>query len=119
MTTWEDVVCKAKELAATAGRKAVDMTDLAKAKLKIAENERALTATMEALGRLLYDERKGTTALPEDTVAELVAQADELKKQNEDLQAEIDNNRGKKTCPFCGASNEESALFCNQCGKGL
>ena len=37
MATWEDVVCKAKELADAAGRKMVDVADLTKQKLKMAE----------------------------------------------------------------------------------
>lgn len=119
MTTWEDMVCKAKELASAAGRKAVDITDLAKNKLKIAENERAIDATMEALGRLLYADRKEENTLPEDTVKELIAQVDELKKINADLQAEMDNARGKKTCVACNAMNNEDAVYCSQCGKSL
>ena len=119
MTTWEDVVCKAKELAAAAGRKATDVADVAKAKLKIAENERAIEVTMEALGRLLYDSRRNGAELAEDTVTELIAQADELTADNAQLQAQIDNSRGKKTCASCGAANADDAVYCNKCGQQL
>ncbi len=119
MTTWEDVVCKAKELAAAAGRKAVDITDIAKAKLKIAENERAIDSTMEAIGRLLYADRRGEHPLNEETVEELLTQVDELKKANADLQAAVDNARGKKTCVACGAMSDEDAVYCSKCGKTL
>ena len=119
MKTWEDVVCKAKELAGEAGRKVTDVADLAKQKIKMAENEKAIAATMEALGRLLYDSRHTGEALAEETVSELVAQVDELTAANEELQAAIDNASGKKTCKACGAVNPQGSAYCNSCGKNM
>jgi len=118
MATWEDFVCKAKDLADAAGRKASDVADLARQKMKIAENERAIRVTLEALGGLLYESRKDGAEMNEDLVAELVAQVDELTAANEQMQAEIDNRRGCKTCE-CGAKNPENSGFCNACGKKL
>ena len=119
MKTWEELVYEAKRLAAAAGRKVTDAADLAKMKYKITENDKAIEATMEALGRLLYDSRKSETALNEETVTELMTQVDELNADNARLQAEIDNSRGKRTCAACGAVNEESAVYCNKCGHQL
>lgn len=119
MKTWEEVVCKAKELASAAGRKATDIADIAKTKLKIAENEKAIEATMEALGRLFYDSRKNETEPDEETVGELIAQVDELNRANEDLQASLNSACGRKVCAACGAANAEDAVFCNKCGKEL
>lgn len=119
MKSWEDVVCKAKELGAAAGRKVADVADLAKQKLKIAENERAISATMEALGRMLYDSRRGETALDEAMVTELCQQVDELNAANEELQAAIDNSCGKKTCPECKTTNPSDAAYCHSCGNKL
>ena len=117
--TWEELVNTAKELANAAGRKATDIADLAKMKLKLAENEKAIEATLAALGRLMYEgcmERRE----PDDVlVIELVDQVKELEAANEQLRAEIDNNRGRKTCRECGTANPEGASFCNGCGKPL
>ena len=118
MATWEDIVCKAKDLADAAGRKASDVADLARQKMKIAENERAIRVTLEALGGMLYDSRKENADLNEELIAELVAQVDELTAANERLQTEMDNKRGCKTCD-CGCKNPEGAVFCNACGKEL
>ena len=118
MTTWEDIVCKAKELADAAGRKATDVADLTKQKLKIAENERAMRVALEALGSVLYESRKEGVELNEELIAELSAQVDELVAANEQLQADIDNRRGCKTCA-CGCKNPEGAAFCNSCGQQL
>ncbi len=119
MKTWEEVVVKAKEVATTAGRKAMDVADLAKAKMKILDNEKAIDSTMEALGHLLFDSRCDGTELNEELVGELIAQIKELEATNDQLRAEMDNTRGKKTCPACGTVNAETAAFCNQCGQSL
>ena len=118
MATWEDIVLKARDLADAAGRKVCDAADLTKQKLKIADNERAIRVALEALGGMLYDSRKENADLNEELVAELIAQVDELTAANEQLQAEIDNRRGCKTCA-CGATNPEGAVYCNACGKEL
>jgi len=118
MATWEDVVCKAKELAGAAGRKVTDVAELTKQKLKIAENERAIRDVLEALGRVVYESHKEDAPPDEEIVAELIRQADDLYAANEQLQAEVDNYCGRKTCS-CGAANPQGAAFCNACGKEL
>ncbi len=120
MKTWEELVCDVTGFAKAAGRKAADVTDVAKMKIKIAENERTISATMEALGRLLYDSRNGEgSPLDEETVTELIEQVGELENTNADLRASIDNNRCRKTCAACGAVNPEGSAYCNKCGKEL
>ena len=118
MAIWEDVICKAKEWVDVASSKATDVADLAKHKIKIAENERSIRVTLEALGGILYESRKDGAEMNEELVTELVAQVDELTAANEQLQAEIDNKCGHKTCA-CGAKNPEGAVYCNICGKEL
>ncbi len=118
MTTLEEVVFKAKEMASAAGRKALDVADLAKMKLKILDNEKAIDSAMEALGHLLFDSRVDGTDLNEELVNELISQIKELEVANDDLRAQMDNTRGRKTCE-CGAANAEDAAFCNQCGKSF
>ncbi len=119
MKTWEEVVVKAKELAATAGRKAMDVADMAKLKLKMLDNEKAIDSSMEALGHLLYDSRCEDADLNEELVAELIAQIKELEAANEELRAQMDNACGKKTCAECGTVNVADAVYCNRCGKEL
>ena len=118
MGIWEDIVCKTHELVDTAGRKVSDVADYAKQKIKIADNECAIRVTLEALGGLLYESRKDGVEMNEELVAELMAQVDELTAANEQLQAEMDNKCGCKTCS-CGAKNPEGAVYCNACGKEL
>ncbi len=119
MKTWEEVVFKAKELATAAGRKAMDVADLAKLKMKILDNEKAIDSTMEALGHLLYDSRCEDAELNEELVQELIAQIKELETANDRMRAQIDNTCGKKTCNECGKINAENAVYCSQCGKEI
>jgi len=118
MATWEDVVCKAKELAGAAGRKVTDVAELTKQKLKIAENERAIRDVMEAIGRVVYESQKANAAPDAEVVAELVRQVDDLYATNERLQAEVDNCCGRQTCS-CGKANPQGAAYCNSCGNKL
>ncbi len=118
MTSWEDIVFKAKDLTVAAGRKACDYAELAKLKLEIAENNKLKNETLRALGKLLYDSRHEDAVLDEDVVTELITQVDELLAANEKIQADIDVMRGCKTCR-CGAVNEAAAVYCNKCGKEL
>lgn len=118
MTTFEEVFCKAKEVATAAGRKALDVADLAKMKIKILDNEKAIDSTMEALGHLLYDSRVEGNELNEELVSELINQIKELEAANDDLRAQMDNTRGCKTCE-CGTANAEDAAYCSKCGKAL
>ena len=119
MKTWEEIFCKAKEIGAAAGRKATDVADLAKLKVRLAENDRAVETTMEALGRLLYDSHHSGSPLNEELAGELYRQADELLAAAEEIQAAIDNNRGNRTCPSCGYRNGSDAQYCCRCGKKL
>ena len=50
------------------------------------------------------------TALPENYDAHMA--------EVEQMQAELDNRRGCKTCA-CGVKNPEGSVFCNACGKEL
>lgn len=119
MKTWEEVLVRAKEVAATAGRKAMDVADLAKMKMKMLDNEKAINTAMEALGHLLYDSRKEGAELNEELVQELIAQVNELEAANDQLRAEMDNTCSRKTCADCGAVNADDATYCNKCGKEL
>lgn len=116
MTTFEEVVYKAREIATAAGRKAMDVADIAKLKLKMLDNEKAMDTAMQALGHLLFDSRVEGAELNEELVSELISQIKELEAANEDLQAQMDNTRGCKTCA-CGAVNAADAVYCNKCGK--
>ena len=118
MATWEDVVCKARELVDAAGRKVVDVAEITKLKLRKAENERAICDAMEAIGRLVYEGRLADTQPEEGVVAELCRQINEYRAANAEIQSQLDGHCGYTTCE-CGTTNPQGAAFCNACGKEL
>ena len=118
MATWEDIICTAKDLADSAGRKVADVAEYGKLKFKIAENERAIEDVMEAIGRLVYESRTADAPLEEGVIAELCRQAEELYAANKRLQEDVDYRCGRATCS-CGTTNPQGATYCNSCGKPL
>lgn len=118
MAIWEDVVYSASELVSAAGRKVNDMASITKQKFKLAENERAIGGALEALGHLVYENRRKGVDLDESLVEELLSQVDELKNMNNNIQAELDTYYERATCT-CGAVNPHGATYCNACGKAL
>ena len=118
MATWEDVICKARELADAAGRKVADVAEVTKLKLKIAENERAIRDAYEAIGRVVYENAKTDAVLDSEVVAELSRQLDGLYSENSRLRSEVDHFCGCTTCS-CGTTNPQGAAYCNACGKSL
>ena len=58
MTTFEDILCKGKNAAECVGKKASDIVEVTKLKMEAAEMEKDIAATLEGLGRLVYDSRK-------------------------------------------------------------
>ena len=118
MAIWEDVVYSASELISAAGRKVNDVTSITKQKFKLAENERAIGGALEALGHLVYENRRNGVDLDESLVKELLDQVDSLMEANKNIQAELDMYYERETCS-CGAVNPHGAAYCNSCGKAL
>ncbi len=118
MTTMEEVICKAKELAETAGKKTGELVNLGKLKLEAAETERAIGAKLEAIGGTVYEAHKNGVSADE-TLALLFEEVDELKAKAADLNEKIDDLRRTKHCNACGKNNPCEAVFCQNCGKTL
>ncbi len=118
MTTFEDILVKARDIVDSVKGKTGEIVDKTKVKMAIADMEKKLAATFEGIGRLVYDaETSG------EDIADLKADAFETVKE---LQAEIAalQNRlydidGISCCGACGAPNEKDATFCKKCGKAL
>ncbi len=118
MTTFEDILAKARDIAGSVKDKTGEIVDKTKVKMAIGDLEKKLAATFEGIGRLVYDaETSG------EDIAELKADAFETVKE---LQAELTSlqNRlydleGVSCCNACGAPNEKDATYCKKCGKPL
>ncbi len=118
MTTFEDILCKGKNAAECVGKKASDIVEVTKLKMEAAEMEKDIAATLEGLGRLVYDSRKSgqdVTALTEECIAKI----DEMTAKAAELRGKIDEYNKVIRCPECQAVNSDDSLFCKKCGTKL
>lgn len=118
MAMFEDVVSRVKDVAETAGRKTSELVELGKIKIKIADLRREIAAACEGLGRLMYDSSVSGENI-DDMVEACVAHIGELTAQKEALEEKVMESKNVIRCAGCGALNETTALFCNQCGAKL
>lgn len=118
MTTFEDVVSKAKCVAETAGKKTSDFIEVTRLKIQAAEIEKDISSILEGLGRLVYDSRKAeedVTSLIDDCVIKV----DERSAELNEVRAKIDGYQDLVRCKSCGVLNQEDAVYCKKCGEKL
>lgn len=118
MTTFEEVVSKAKSVAEAAGKKTSDFIEVTKLKFEVAELEKEIASTFEGIGRLVYDAKKaGENA--DNLVDDCIMKLDELQSNVDELRKKIDEYRYTIRCKNCGISNPDDALYCKKCGQTL
>ena len=118
MTTFEDVLYKAKSLAESAGKKTGELVDQMRLKMDVAQAEQKLAATFEDLGRLVYDaHRSGEDIAP--LIEEYAARIEELTEKIASIRRQLDEYRNVARCSDCDTANDEDAVYCRQCGTKL
>ena len=113
----DNVINKAKELYDVTSEKVGDVIDISKLKLKISQLETKNTKDFETLGRMYYASVKDGD-MDADEFDAVVEQIDSRNEQIKQYNADIDKQKGSKTCT-CGAKNLQGAVFCSACGKKL
>ena len=116
--TWDDIIGKTRDAAEFVGRKTEDIVELTRLKVALCDTERELAATMEGLGRLVYDAKKSGADISELLDAGVEA-ADELHLKADRLRRKIAQNRKLHECKECHTFNPDDAAFCKSCGKSL
>ncbi len=118
MTTFEDILAKARDIVSSVKDKTGEIVDKTKLKMAIGDLEKKLSATFEGIGRLVYDAETAG-----EDIAALKADAfDTIKELQADiaaLQAKLYDLEGVACCNACGAPNEKDAAFCKKCGKPM
>lgn len=118
MTTFEDILCKVKDLGEAAGKKTGELVEVTRLKMEAAQTEKDITATLEGLGRLIYDGRKSGEDVTEMADA-CIDRVDELNTQLEELRDKIVRYKNAVRCKDCGSLNTEDSLYCKKCGAKL
>lgn len=118
MTTWEEVLLKAKSAAGTVSKKTTELADTVKLKTRSAEIQKEIAATFEGMGRLLYDSRQSG----EDVASLLDASMKQIDALQEDLRRVEDELCACKNavrCVSCRAVVDDDAAYCPKCGHKL
>lgn len=118
MTTVEEVLYKAKELADAAGKKTGELVSLTKLKMEVATVQKEIAAELESIGRLVYEAHKNGTSA-EEALPALFDAVDTLETKAVELTAEIERLQGMRHCTACGKNNAADAAFCQNCGGKL
>lgn len=118
MTTFDDVVSKAKSMAETAGKMTSEFIEVTRLKIDAAEIEKDISSILEGLGRLIYDGRKAEQDV-DALVDDCIAKVDERNAELEEVRAKIDEYQNKIRCKNCGVLNAEDAVYCKKCGEKL
>ncbi len=118
MTTVEEVILKAKDLADAAGKKTGDLVQLTKLKLEAAETEKAISLQLEKIGRLVYAAHKSGESVEEELAAPY-AELEQLEQKAEEIADKMDVLRCTRHCTACGQNNAAGAVYCQNCGEKL
>jgi ribosomal protein L40E len=118
MTTFEDVLYRAKTVAESAGKKTSDFVEITKLKMDAAETEKDIASTLEGLGRLVYDGKKAGEDVSA-MVDECIVKVDELNVQLQAIRDKIFEYKNSIRCKTCGAINPDDAIYCKKCGAKL
>ena len=106
----------ASDAAYGVGKKATELLAVAKLNIKIMELQRTVKQQMQELGELLYATHTGNPTDSEVLLAKLEA-VDALYAQIAELEEQIGKEAPAPTCDTCGATLQEGALFCGECGE--
>ena len=98
------------------GQKAKGMTDIAKLQYEMKSREDDLRKKFEALGKKYYQQMKSD--VPEEDAADF-EEIEIMMNRINDLNEEILEMKGAKSCPKCGAKVAENATYCSSCGAKL
>lgn len=118
MGTFEDVLLKAKSVAESAGKKTSDLVEVTKLKMEAAEVEKDIAATLEGLGRLVYDSKKIGEDVSE-LIEECIVKVDEQTQKLTELHDKICAYQNIVRCRQCNTVNADDAVFCKKCGSKI
>lgn len=115
---FDNLISKAKEAAAVAGKMAGDVVDSSKLKIREAKLSTEIKEAYERLGSVVYDSIKHDTD-NRQLVDMVVTELDGLLQELEELKTKEVSDRDKVMCPQCGTLNDEDFTFCSKCGAAL
>lgn len=114
MAFWQKLEQKATATTVKAMQKARDFSDVAKYTTMLADEEKRINDLYLRMGQLyaaLYANN------PAEPFVELLQQIQEANRKKEEYQRQIQEIKGMRKCPQCGADVPSNSAFCSNCGK--
>ena len=118
MGTFEDVVIKAKSVADAAGKKTVELVEMTKLSLAIAEAKDKNEKIFCEMGKIVYDAVKDDSDCIEEIKAKALIVDDNIVMINQ-LNEKLAQMKCMKKCAICGSDNQKVSTYCHKCGAKL
>jgi len=117
MAEFKNFVAKAKDIADGIGKKAGELSELAKLKTQIIDVESETERLYKQLGKAYYAVSMGQQADtdPEQLLSEIKGKIEQAAA----LRAQYNSNRGIKICKICGHQLNNNDEFCSKCGQRI
>lgn len=116
MAFWDNFSQKASETAAKTMQKAKELSEIAKFKSMIFDEEAKIDKAYLEIGKL-YVEKHAEDG--DEEFAELIASIAEAKENLKSYQHQIEDIKGVAHCPKCGAEVPLGDAFCGSCGAAM
>ncbi|MEA5039890.1 MAG: zinc ribbon domain-containing protein [Clostridiaceae bacterium] len=101
-----------------AGRKAGELMEIGKLKLKLFDLSAEVEMLYKEIGKAVYLTHTGAQ-VPESDIEKKLADIDERYVRMAELKEELSARKTTVTCPVCGRECDKGDVFCRVCGKEL
>ncbi|MCI8350552.1 MAG: hypothetical protein HFJ86_05205 [Oscillospiraceae bacterium] len=113
----DELLDKAKYVAAKAGEKTNELVEVSRLKLACVGLNTNLEKQYQKLGHIVYDMVKSEEN-NEEAVFQCVDEIDQIMAEMQEINGKIDEMKGN-ICPTCKKVNPEGAVYCCFCGGAL
>lgn len=118
MAFMDEVVRKTQKAGQVIAEKATDVYGYTKSSFSIAALENKFNDKLIEIGAFVLDNSDGMEQ-DEQVLADLIAQAKELKEKISTERVERSKILDEVNCPTCGKANAKDAVYCSACGNKL